>query len=374
MPRLATNDLGGAGAGPAAEPNPAPATAPSLRQWQGEVGTFALTPQAAIGINSRDTGVLSNTAAVFRDDLKLVSGQDCKLVPMSAPQPGSFFLSLSDGDPALSAEGYLLEIGPAVVARANSETGVFYATQTILQMLKLSPKHAALPRGQARDYPLCKERCEMIDVGRRYFQVSYLEEEIRNMAWHKLNMLHLHFSDWNGFRLVSDISGPGHGAGLHQGGTAAIQHVARRYHVVIVPEIDLPAHAKAITDYNPKLRFACASMDTGHWPGAQKGGWMLDITRPEVRAWIKALLEEFIPLFDGPYFHIGCDEWEYSARQWDCPELVAYMKAKGYPVRPMYWWNGLTRSTSKSSRMARRRRSGTGGTSSNRRASIQPRT
>jgi hypothetical protein len=78
------------------------------------------------------------------------------------------------------------------------------------------------------------------------------------------------------------------------------------------------------------LRFTCASMDTGHWPGAQDGGWMLDITRPEVREWIKKLLDEFIPLFDGPYFHIGCDEWEYTARQQACPELVDYAKAKGY--------------------------------------------
>jgi hexosaminidase len=42
------------------------------------------------------------------------------------------------------------------------------------------------------------------------------------------------------------------------------------------------------------------------------------------------LLDEFIPEFDGPYFHIGCDEWEFEAKQWACPELVAYMKSKGY--------------------------------------------
>ena len=323
--------IGLSGFGAAAVPNAAPPTMPSLREWIGGEGMFILGTNALIAIDGRFTNEITQTAFVLKDDLKQFTGQDCKIISLPEPQPGSLFLTLNNSDAGIGDEGYLLQVGDAVTIRANTGKGIFYGAQTLLQMLKLDATHSMLPKGTARDYPLCKDRDEMIDVGRHYYQMSYLEEEIRKLAWYKMNTLHLHFSDWNGFRLVSDTY-PGLATlpAYTKADLRRLQDVAKRYHVVIVPEIDLPAHAKAITDYNPKLRFPCASMDTGHWPGAQDGGWMLDITRPDVRAWIKGLLDEFIPLFDGPYFHIGCDEWEYTARQLDCPELVAYMKAKGY--------------------------------------------
>jgi N-acetyl-beta-hexosaminidase len=323
--------LGFSGFEAAANPNSAPATIPSLREWTGSEGKFTLASNAVIIIDSRYTNKLSQTASVLQDDLKQITGHEYKVISAAKLQPGNFFLTLSDSDAGIGDEGYLLQVSDGVTIQARTDNGVFYGTQTLLQMLKLDDKHSTLPQGMARDYPLCHDRDEMIDVGRRFYQVSYLEEEIRSLAWHKMNTLHLHFSDWDGFRLVSDVyPGLASSNAYTKADIRQIQDVAKRYHVIIVPEIDLPAHAKAITDYNPKLRFPCASMDTGHWPGAREGGWMVDITRPEVRAWVKALLDEFIPLFDGPYFHIGCDEWEYTAKQMDCPELVAYMKAKGY--------------------------------------------
>jgi hypothetical protein len=314
-----------------ADPNPAPPIMPSLREWNGATGVLTLTTNSLIIIDSKYSNILSNTAATLKEDLKLVTDMDCKISALPEPRAGSLFLTLNNLDTTVSVEGYILQVQDAVTIRAATDKGIFYGTQTLLQILKLDPAHAHLPKGTARDYPEVSDRDEMIDVGRRYYQVSYLEKEIRKLAWYKMNTLHLHFTDWNGFRLVSDVY-PGLATmpAYTKSDLRQLQDVARRCHVVIVPEIDLPAHAKAITDYNPRLRFQCSSMDSGHWQGAREGGWMLDITRPEVRVWIKKLLAEFIPLFDGPYFHIGCDEWEYTARQWQCPELVAYMRAKGY--------------------------------------------
>jgi len=314
-----------------ADPNPAPPTMPSLREWNGGAGNFAFTTNVPIVVDSKYARSLMATAGALQADLKQITDHDYQIISSPKPGGGGLFLTLDNSDAAIGDEGYLLEVNDGVIIRANTDNGVFYGTQTLLQILKLDPAHSSLPRGTARDYPGFKDRDEMIDVGRRYYQVNYLEEEIRKLAWYKMNTLHLHFTDWDGFRLVSDVY-PGLATlpAYTKSDLRKLQDVAKRCHVVIVPEIDLPAHAKAITDYNPKLRFECSSMDTGHWPGAHDGGWMLDITRPEVRLWIKNLLDEFIPMFDGPYFHIGCDEWEYEARQWQCPELVAYMKAKGY--------------------------------------------
>jgi hexosaminidase len=319
--------------------NLAPAVVPGLREWVGGEGMLSLATNAAIVVDRRSGSQLTGTASVLAEDLKQITGRDFPVVTADEPQPGGFYLTLSHPhsgldpglDSSLGMEGYRLQMDEAVVIQANTDTGVFYGTQTVLQILKLAGAQVMVPKGTARDYPLCGYRSQMIDVGRRYYQVNYLEEQIREMAWYKLNMLHLHFTDWDGFRLVSQtFPGLATAPAYTKADIRRLEAVAKRYHVIIVPEIDLPAHAKAITDFDPSLRFACSSMDTGHWEGSREGGWMLDVTRPEVRAWIKRLLDEFIPEFDGPYFHIGCDEWEFEAKQWACPELVAYMKKKGY--------------------------------------------
>jgi N-acetyl-beta-hexosaminidase len=314
-----------------ANPNAAPPTMPSLREWSGGTGFFTFGTNSLIVVDNQYTNKLNSLASVLKDDLKQITGRDYPIISLPEASPGSIYLTLSNSDAGIGNEGYILQMDESVTIQANTGDGVFHGAQTVLQLLKLEATHSRLPRGRARDYPLCQDRDEMIDVGRHFYQVNYLEEEIRKLAWYKMNTLHLHFTDWNGFRLVSDTyPGLATSPAYTKADIRRLQDVARRYHVTIVPEIDLPAHAKAITDYDPQLRFSCASMDTGHWPGAHDGGWMLDITRPDVREWIRKLLDEFIPLFDGPYFHIGCDEWEYTASQSKCPELIAYMKAKGY--------------------------------------------
>lgn len=314
-----------------ASPNPAPATVPSLRAWTGDEGAFTFSKDTLIIVDGKYRNQLAEVASLFKNDLMQITGDDHKIVFKSKPKAGELFLTLNNSDAAIGNEGYLLQAGNDVTIRANTDAGVFYGTQTLLQILKLDATHSMIPRGTARDFPLCEYRGQMIDVGRRYYQMSYLESQMREMAWFKMNMLHLHFTDWDGFRLVSKTyPGLATSPAYSKDDIRQLQDVAKRYHITIVPEIDLPAHAKAITDYDPKLRFGCDSMDTGHWAGSKDGGWMLDITRPEVRAWIKSLLDEFIPEFDGPYFHIGCDEWEFENKQWQCPELVDYMKKKGY--------------------------------------------
>lgn len=314
-----------------ASPNPAPATVPSFRAWNGDEGAFTFTKDTLIIVDSKYHNQLAEAASLFKNDLKQISGDDHKIIFKSKPKAGDLFLTLNNSDAGLGNEGYLLQVGDGMTIRANTDAGVFYGTQTLLQILKLDATHSMIPHGTARDFPLCEYRGQMIDVGRRYYQMSYLESQMREMAWFKMNMLHLHFTDWDGFRLVSKTyPGLATSPAYSKEDIRRLQDVAKRYHITIVPEIDLPAHAKAITDYDPKLRFPCDSMDTGHWAGSKDGGWMLDITRPEVRAWIRSLLDEFIPEFDGPYFHIGCDEWEFESKQWQCPELVDYMKKKGY--------------------------------------------
>lgn len=310
-------------------PNPTfPNVVPSLREWRGGRGVFRLTPATRIVVGN---AALAETAEALQQELMEICGQTLK-VTSGPPSAGDVFLTLTAPDPQLGEQGYQLEIADRVTLSAGAEAGFFYGTRSLLQMLRQADDRSTLPQGLARDYPAYRERGLMLDAGRRYFQMDYLEQTIRRMAWLKLNVLHLHLSDWNGFRLVSDTyPGLASKEAYTKADLRRLQAVARRHHVTIVPEIDLPAHAKAITDYAPHLRFNCPSMDRGRWAGGEQGGWMLDVTRAEVRQWINALMNEFVPLFDGPYFHLGGDEYEFDPQKWACPELVEAMRAKGYP-------------------------------------------
>ena len=104
----------------------------------------------------------------------------------------------------MGQEGYLLEIGESIELRGGDEAGVFYGTQTVLQMLRSRQGHRTLPRGEARDWPRFRERGYMLDAGRKYWSPDYVVQTIREMAYLKLNTLQLHLSDNNAFRLVSD--------------------------------------------------------------------------------------------------------------------------------------------------------------------------
>ncbi len=160
----------------------------------------------------------------------------------------------------------------------------------------------------------------MIDAGRKYYQPSSIERLIRDAAWYKLNTVHLHLTEYNAFRLNSPkFPGLASAQSYTRSDIADFERVAAKYHVTIVPEIDLPAHATAITAYWPETTWDCASMndERGH-------DFTLDVTKPATLARVRELLDEFIPWFDGPVFHVGTDEYPVLSTQQRCPELVDY--------------------------------------------------
>ncbi|MBA3261960.1 MAG: family 20 glycosylhydrolase [Thermoleophilaceae bacterium] len=117
------------------------------------------------------------------------------------PRPGDIELGLGSRDPALGREGYRLDIGAALRVEARTTAGVFYGSRTVLQLLR---QGRAIPAGWGRDRPRYPERGLMIDNGRRYFSPAWIKREIRQLAYLKLNQLHLHFSDNEGFRIESE--------------------------------------------------------------------------------------------------------------------------------------------------------------------------
>ncbi|MGH3734989.1 MAG: family 20 glycosylhydrolase [Micromonosporaceae bacterium] len=318
------------GAGGARAANPAPAVSPTLREWTGVTGTWTLTADSRIAVSSAELAPLGSQLA---GELSAENGLQLPVI-VGRARRGDLQLALGASDPDIGEQGYLLDVDRVTTVQARTAEGVFNGTRTLLQALRGTPQRRSVPRGEARDWPRYPERGQMLDVGRRFFSLDYLKSQIRQMSWYKLNTFHLHLNDWNGFR-VQSLRYPGLASPQHytQDEIRELVAYAHRYHVTIVPELDVPAHGVHLSRFDPELAFSCESLSrpTGvPWEGADQGGWTLDITKPHTRQLIQNLVDELIPLFDGPYFHIGGDEIPYDAAKAACPELVAYQQARGF--------------------------------------------
>lgn len=310
---------------------------PAMRSWQPRPGDWTLGRRTRIVIASNQAD-LRPIAETLADDVATIAGV----------RPGIVIGTAANGDIALtigrthaqskSPEAYDLDIAATVVIRGASPDGVFAGAQSLLQLLEHDPRARSIPRGAASDWPAYGRRMMMIDAGRKYYAPASIEAEMRKMAWLKMNTLHLHFTDWPAFRLDSPRF-PGlapKGESYDRDAIAQLEATARRYHITIIPEIDLPAHASALIRYRPSLAFACPALRQSPWLTGAAGdtakdlAWVVDITRQENRDFIKTLLDEFIPWFDGPYFHLGGDEYNYDADKTRCPELMAFSKTKGF--------------------------------------------
>ena len=330
---------------PQSQANPTPQVIPSLREWHGESGAFALRPTSRIVLDAAPSGQLVDTAHIFAADLNVITGSALPIVTDSSAEQGDIFLSLATTDEALGEEGYSLYINDGVTLRAHTANGVFYGTRTILQMLLADTAKAHLPRGSARDYPGYRERGFMLDVGRKFFPLGELKEYVRAMSYFKLNDFHLHLNDnqlivgtgpdWTtkyaAFRLASPQF-PGLAAkdgAYSRQDMRELQDFAKPYGVTITPEIDVPAHALALTQFRPDL--ASKTLDKS----------MLDLANPNTLPFVKSLWDEFLPWFDSKDVHIGADEYDVSQgeayRQFvnACDD---YLKSKGYTVHA---WGSL---------------------------------
>ena len=335
---------------------------PALRDWQAAAGEFRITTSTRIVVPRGNAGLRLVAQALARQ-LGWTSDLSLPVVEGKAAA-GDIVLALTPPTAQGGREGYTLTVGTAVRVAAASEAGVRHGTQSLVQMLKRSPTLRLLPRGQATDWPDQSIRAMFVDVGRKYYEIGELEDLMRQMAWLKLNTLGLHFTDWPAFRLRSERF-PGLAArqSYDRADVARLQATAKRYGITIIPEIDLPAHATALIQYRPSLAFRCDSMRQSEWLTKSAQGdagslaWTVDITRGENRAFLQSIFREFVPWFEGEYFHIGGDEYQYDVDKNRCPELLDYTRARGlqYPGDVFVEWinetDSLIRSLGKKTAM-----------------------
>ncbi|MFE3449518.1 family 20 glycosylhydrolase [Nonomuraea sp. NPDC059194] len=219
---------------------------------------------------------------------------------------GDIVLRLVD-DAALGAEGYRLDTTGPVRIEAASTHGLYYATRTLLQLLR----DRALPRGRTEERPTQRVRMVMLDAARKFWQVDYLEKLIRKMGELKLNTLFMQFSDAEGFRLNSPrFPGLAHeGSSYTRRDIDRLKRVAAEEHVQLMPGIDVPGHATVISDAF-QIGFGdgpdpCTDAQTH---SHLTPDWILDMTSPRAVDLSKQLVDEFAGWFDAPLFSVGADE------------------------------------------------------------------
>jgi len=264
----------------------------------------------------------------------------------------------------LVTEGYLLEVTPQeIVLQASEPAGFFYATVTLMQLMETAiwregvekEPHSIwhIPACKVSDQPRFRWRGMMLDSARNFFSVAYVKKFIDRMAQHKLNLFHWHLSDDEGWRIeikkyprltaVGARRGPGTKLpftcypamrgpktevqeGFYtQAQVREIVAYAARRSVRVLPEIDMPAHAKATIVSYPELLLD--PQDSSDYRSIQKVHEnTMDPGLESTYAFIDGVIEELVTIFPFGYIHLGGDEVPKGA--WKGSPAVAALMNK----------------------------------------------
>lgn len=298
--------------------NPKPFVVPELKQWTGKDGNFTPGKDTRIVCTSQNPELL-RIARMFADDYQQMFGQTLSVAQGKATS-GDFVLSLS-ADKKLGEEGYAIKISDRVAISAPTPTGLYWSTRTLLQLAEQNQERS-LPQGTIRDYPDYPLRGFMIDCGRKFIPMAYLQDLVKIMAYYKMNTLQIHLND-NGFKQYFEHNWDKTYAAFrlesetYPGLTARdgsyskkefidFQKQAASNFVEIIPEIDVPAHSLALTHYKPEIGSKEYGMDH------------LDLFKPETYEFVDALFKEYLegdnPVFVGKRVHIGTDEYSNAKK------------------------------------------------------------
>ena len=230
-------------------------------------------------------------------------------------------------------ESYHLRVTAAGASlTAVGPLGIQRGLATFRQVLERTPQGWRAQFCDIQDQPRFAWRGLMMDPARHFLPVAVIKRNLDGMAAVKLNVLHWHLCDDQGWRVESKLF-----PRLHQVGGATgyytqaevrevVRYAAQRG-IRVVPEFDMPGHAGALVTAYPRL----ASNDSVKTLPTKWGvlNIALDPTREGTYTMLDSVLTEMSGLFPGQYFHIGGDE--NDGRQWrHNPRIVAFMRAKGF--------------------------------------------
>ncbi|MFD1050114.1 family 20 glycosylhydrolase, partial [Kibdelosporangium lantanae] len=223
-------------------------------------------------------------------------------------------------------EGYQLTVNHgSVVIRANTAAGLFAGTQTLRQLLpaQVESRHRTnakwiVPGGRIVDYPRFAQRGAMLDVARHFFSVAEVERYIDQLSQYKINTLHLHLADDQGWRI--EIPGwprlTSYGGSTEVGGTPGGYYTDRDYQelvayarkkfITIIPEIDMPGHTNAALASYAELN--CDGVAPPLYTGTDVGFSSFCVNKEITYKFLDDVIGTLARLTPGEYLHIGGDE------------------------------------------------------------------
>jgi hexosaminidase len=215
---------------------------------------------------------------------------------------------------------------------APTSLGVLRGLQTFLQLVEITPTGFAAPAVIIKDQPRFPWRGTMIDVSRHFIPIDVLKRNLDGMAAVKLNVLHWHLSDDQGFRVESKVfpklTGMGSdGMFYTQEEIRDLIAYAHDRGIRVMPEFDIPGHSRSWFLGYPEL-----SSGSGPYT-LERGGPgyidpVMDPTRESTYKFLEKFIAEMVKLFPDAYFHIGGDE--VNGKQWDAnPKIQAFIHAHG---------------------------------------------
>ncbi|HWQ56494.1 MAG TPA: family 20 glycosylhydrolase [Bryobacteraceae bacterium] len=253
-------------------------------------------------------------------------------IPMRGTGQGSAALEFRCAGPGDTDESYRLSVTPqGARIEAAQPPGVLRGMATFAQLVQLGPKGFEVPAVQIEDRPRFPWRGLMLDVARHWMPMDVIRRTLDAMAAVKLNVLHLHLADDQGFRVESrrypKLQGMGSdGQYYTQQQIREIVDYARERAIRILPEFDMPAHTGSWFAGYPEL-----AAGPGPYPIERGFGIfdpVLDPTREEVYQFLDGFIGEMATLFPDPYFHIGGDE--VNGKQWNAnPRILEFKRAQG---------------------------------------------
>lgn len=331
-----------------AEPEPAHCNIiPVPKELTAEPGSFQLTDETVI--QAEDPA--EPTAQLLREMLRPATGYDLPIVRSAPPRPAAIVLELDRQDKPPGPEGYRLQVSPnAVRIAANEPAGLFYGVQTLRQLLPAqiySPQTVAhtswaIPCVTISDAPRFAWRGLMLDCSRTFWPKEFLLRYIDLLAQYKMNVLHLHLTDDQGWRLeikrypkltqlcsrfADKYNEPPERQGFYsQDEMRQIVRYAALRHVTIVPEIEMPGHCTAVFAAYPEL--SCTGERHEIYPYSEGPAVTKDVYcagNDAVFTLLENVLTEVIDIFPSKYIHIGGDECPKD-RWLACPKCQQRMR------------------------------------------------
>ncbi|MFF7277940.1 family 20 glycosylhydrolase [Streptomyces griseorubiginosus] len=295
----------------AREARSAPLTVPALTDWTPESGSYAFgTGTRLVADGTADRRVAETLAGDLR-----AAGHGTPAVVRGGARPGDIVIDVKPSKSSLGAEGYELRAGRSLSITGATETGAFYGTRTLLQLLAQGDR---IPAGRTVDVPRYKERGVGVCACYIHITLPWLENLVREMSYNKLNQLLVEL------KVRSDAHPEANTWGYYtKDEIRRLVALGDKYHVEIIPEINSPGHIDPWIENRPDLQLT--DSDGNKQPSR------LDITRQASFDYYKSLMDEYAEVFTSKSWHMGADEYMLGSDFAKYPQILKYAQERYGP-------------------------------------------